>query len=163
MIKDCADCLAQPLSYIIHLSLSTGIFPDEWKIAKLFYYIKVVRVISLKTTGRYPFCLSWLKLQLQNCSECCLNDRKLHRRLFDHLSKQNLLTKQQVGFRQSRSTELAATLFTDDIRKHVDYKNLIGCVFIDFSKAFDTLSHAKLLTKLPSYGINGVEFEWFKS
>ena len=87
----------------------------------------------------------------------------VYKRLFDHLSKQNLLTKQQFGFRQNGSTELAATLFTDDIRKHVDYKNRVGCVFNDFSKALDTLSHAKLLTKLPSYGITGVEFEWFKS
>ena len=87
----------------------------------------------------------------------------VQKRLFDHLSEQNLLTKQQFGFRHNRSTELAATPFTDDIRKHVDYKNLVGCVFIDFSKAFDTLSHAKLLTKLPSFGITGVELEWFKS
>ena len=61
------------------------------------------------------------------------------KRLFDYLSKQNLLTKQQFGFRHNRSTELSATLFTDDIRKHVDYKNLVGCLFIDFSKAFDIL------------------------
>ena len=45
----------------------------------------------------------------------------------------------------------------------MDNKNLVGCVFIDFSKAFGTLSHAKLLAKLPSYDINGVELEWFKS
>ena len=57
VIKDCADCLAQPLSYISNLSLSTGICPDE------FHYMKVARVISWKTTGRYLFCLSWLKLQ----------------------------------------------------------------------------------------------------
>ena len=66
-------------------------------------------------------------------------------------------TKQQFGFRENRSSGLAATLFTDEIRKYLDSKNLFGFVFIDFSKAFDTLSHAKLLAKLPSCGVNGVE------
>ena len=75
-----------------------------------------------------------------------ITEGTVHKRLFDHLSKQNLLTKHQFGFRQNGPAELAATLFTDAIRKHLDHKNLVGCVFIDFSKAFDTLSHAKHLT-----------------
>ena len=78
-------------------------------------------------------------------------------------SWENLLTKQQFGFRENRFTELAASLFTDDSKKHVDNMSLVGCVFIDFSKTLDTPSHAKVLAKLPSYGINGVELEWFKS
>ena len=79
------------------------------------------------------------------------------------MTENSLLTNQQFGFRTKRSTELAATLFTDDIRHHVDNKMLVGCIFIDFSKAFDTLSHAKLLQKLPAYGINQLELEWFSS
>ena len=73
-----------------------------------------------------------------------------------------MLADQQFGFRRKRSTELAVTLFTDDIRKYVDAKNL-GSVFIDFSKAFDTLSHSTLLSKLTAYGITDTEREWFTS
>jgi hypothetical protein len=40
--------------------------------------------------------------------------------------------------------------------------NLVGAVFVDLCKAFDTLSHATLLDKLPQYGIQGTELEWFK-
>ena len=60
------------------------------------------------------------------------------------------------------STELAATLLLDDIRKNVDKGPLVGAVFVDLSKAFDTISHSKLLTKLPSYGIDGKELAWFE-
>ena len=49
----------------------------------------------------------------------------------------------------------------DDIRKEVDKGNLVGAVFIDLSKAFDTLSHAVLLKKLEAYGIQGNELHWF--
>ena len=59
------------------------------------------------------------------------------------------------------STEQAVTLFLDKIRSNVDKGKLTGACFIDLSKAFDTISHAKLLTKLPKYGIHDIELEWF--
>jgi hypothetical protein len=52
-------------------------------------------------------------------------------------------------------------LFIDDIRKDVDKGNLVRAVFIDLSKAFNTLSHGVLLEKLQAYGINGNELLWF--
>ena len=59
------------------------------------------------------------------------------------------------------STELAAALFLDNICKNVDQGHLVGAVFIDLSKAFDTISHPKLIAKLCSYGLNGIELDWF--
>ena len=91
-------------------------------------------------------------------------EKIVHKRLTEFLNKHNLLSKQQFDFiskRSKQSTELAATLFTDNIRKSVDDKMLVGSVFIDFSKAFDSLLHSKLLHKLPAYGITGIEFQWF--
>ena len=52
--------------------------------------------------------------------------------------------------------------FIDEIRTSVDKGNLAGAAFIDLTKAFDTISHSKLLGKLPQYGITGVELDWFK-
>ena len=66
-----------------------------------------------------------------------------------------------MDFAEKDQLKLAVTLFTDDIRKYVDAKNLVGSVFIDFSKAFDTLSHSTLLSKLTAYGITDTEREWF--
>ncbi len=78
------------------------------------------------------------------------------------LEENKLLSKFQFGFRPKLSTELATTLLLDDIRRNVDEGKLVGAVFVDLTKAFDTISHSKLLDKLPRYGIGGNELEWFK-
>ena len=88
-------------------------------------------------------------------------EKIIHNRLFDYLSESKLLLKRQFGFRAKRSTELAVTLLCNDIRRNADSKLLQGCALIDFSKAFDTISHAKVLQKVNAYVIRNVEFEWF--
>ena len=88
-------------------------------------------------------------------------EKAVHQQLMDFLSDEDLLSKFQFGYRPQRSTTQAAILLTDDIRREVDEGNLVGTVFIDLSKAFDSLSHAVLLTKLEAYGIKGNELHWF--
>ena len=52
------------------------------------------------------------------------------------------------------SSEQAVTLGFDDIRSKVDKEKLVGACFIDLSKVFDTISHSKLMSKLPKYSIH---------
>ena len=68
-------------------------------------------------------------------------ERIVYKQLLSHLENNGLLSSFQLGFRFKRSTELAVTYFTDIIRKEVDNGNILGAVFIDLSKAFDTVSH----------------------
>ena len=58
---------------------------------------------------------------------------------------------------------MATTLLLDSIKKKVDKGLMVGATFIDFSKAFDTISHARILEQLPSYGIPGSELDWMSS
>jgi len=50
----------------------------------------------------------------------------------------------------------------DGIHRSVDSGKVVGAVFIDLSKAFDMLSYSKYLEKLLQYGIDGMEYAWFK-
>ena len=88
-------------------------------------------------------------------------EKLVQRQLMEFLEKNKLLSKFQFGFRPRLSTELAATLLLDEIRKSVDQGKLVGATFIDLSKAFDTISHSNLLQKLPQYGIKDGELSWF--
>eukprot|EP00112_Aurelia_sp_Birch-Aquarium-sp1_P018852 Seg457.1 transcript_id=Seg457.1/GoldUCD/mRNA.D3Y31 product="putative RNA-directed DNA polymerase from transposon BS" pseudo=true protein_id=Seg457.1/GoldUCD/D3Y31 len=77
-----------------------------------------------------------------------------------HFEKSGLLFNYQFGFRSKRPTEQAVNLFVDHIRREADKGMLTGAIFVDLSKAFDTISHSGLLSKLPSYGVMNTELQW---
>ena len=77
--------------------------------------------------------------------------------------KKNLLYENQYGFRKNHSTELAAMEVTVKIFENLDKKKLPLAIFLDFSKAFDTIDHDILLHKLSHYGIKDTTLSWFKS
>ena len=78
-----------------------------------------------------------------------------------YLENNNILSKSQFGYRKRHSTELATLLLTDEIGREIDSGKLVGAIFIDLSKAFDTLSHSILISKMQSYGIRGAALQWF--
>ena len=83
--------------------------------------------------------------------------------LYEYFNKNNLLYKSQYGFRTLHSTELASLEINDFIGKDLDSGKLPIRVFLDLSKAFDTLDHKIVLEKLLYHGIKGTELAWFKS
>ena len=77
------------------------------------------------------------------------------------LENKNLLAECQYGFCSKRSTKLATTLFCDTIHKEISNGKLVGSVYIDLSKAFNTISHSMLIKKLQTYGAEGDKLVWF--
>ena len=74
-----------------------------------------------------------------------------------------ILSDNQFGFRKQHSTEYALTLLYDKVSLAIDNKEFTVGIFIDLSKAFDTVDHTILLNKLQHYGIRGVAHEWFSN
>ena len=87
----------------------------------------------------------------------------MHEQLYSYLTARILLCGNQYGFRKNSSTEDAAIDLIDKIANHLDTKSLPFAIFLDLSKAFDTLDHNILLQKLRYYGIDGIGLEWFRS
>jgi hypothetical protein len=90
-----------------------------------------------------------------------LIEKAVHKQLLDYLEGNNLLNNCQYGFRKHRSTKLDATLLCDNIHRELDSGKFVGAVYIDLNKAFDTIGHGILLSKLESYGVMGNELTWF--
>eukprot|EP00795_Rhopilema_esculentum_P017922 gene17922-biopygen753 len=90
-------------------------------------------------------------------------ERVVHNQLYDYLEANNMLSERQFGFRKRSSTQHAVTFFSDFIRTNMDRGLMTGAVFIDLRKAFDTVDHERLLSKLLHYGIKNKELCWFES
>ena len=150
MLKDCRTMISKQLCYILNLSIKTGTVPALWKIAKI---VPIHKKGSAADPANYRP-ISVLPILSK------LLEKAVHSQLINHLEKEKLLTERQFGYRRNKSTNMATTLLLDNIRKHVDKGHLVGATFIDLSKAFDTISHAKIIEKLPAYGVHGKELEW---
>ena len=90
-------------------------------------------------------------------------ERAVQQQFLEYLETNKLLSKFQFGYRKNKSTQSASTFLTDSIRKSLDNGELVGSVFVDLTKAFDTISHDILLNKLKIYGVQENEYEWFAS
>ena len=90
-------------------------------------------------------------------------ERLVYNRLETFLNKHEVLIPEQYGFRKKLSTELALVDMSDNIARSLDNKKLTIGIFVDLSKAFDTLNHEILIDKLAHYGIRGVAQNWFRS
>ena len=90
-------------------------------------------------------------------------ERVMYTRTVKFLEKYNVIYKLQFGFRKHYSTNHALLSIAESIRKALDNKEYTCGVFVDLEKAFDTVSHSILLSKLNHYGIRGVVNDWFSS
>ena len=87
----------------------------------------------------------------------------MYNRLSSFLENLNILYDNQFGFRSQYSTEHAILSIVDKIQQAIEKKQYSCGIFLDFSKAFDTVDHTILLKKLEKLGIRGIAKKWFDS
>ena len=130
--------IAEPLSEIINLSFTTGIYIDKLKIAKVIPIYKEKGDKLLSKNFR-PISL------LSNINK--IFEKIMHTRLYSFLEDQGFIYENQFGFRKNHSTTHALLDLTENIRQSIDSNKFSCGVFIDLQKAFDTVDHINTTKK----------------
>ena len=151
LIKSISQGILLPLTFILNQSLLTGIFPDSLKIAK---------VIPVHKKENRELMDNYRPVSLLNAFSKVF-ERAAYNQLYKYFQDNDLFYTHQYGFRTQHSTELASNELIDMIYKDLDDKKNPIVVYMDLSKAFDTLDHKMLISKLKYYGIQGAALNWF--
>ncbi len=153
MIKCAKTELLPILTYLFNRSLSLKVFPKLWKDAIVTPLFKSGRQDDV---GNYrPISvLSTVGKLLERC---------VHDQCYQYLSTHNLLTTSQSGFRKAHSTTTCLADFLDNIYQEIDEGVACGAIYLDLSKAFDTVDHHILLLKLRYLGFQHGVISWFRS
>ena len=141
------------LTQLFNLSFKLGKFPNLLKLAKI---IPIFKAGSKMEMGNYrPISLLPIFGKIL--------EKLMHSRLYSFIQTQNILHKNQYGFQRGKSTEQALVDIQSKIVTAFEQKETPCCIFLDFAKAFDTVNHNILLSKLNHYGIRGNTLDWLKS
>ena len=146
--------LAPILCRLFNACIAQGIFPECLKIAEVVPIFK--KGDQHKTSNYRPISL------LSHFDK--IFEKIIYTRLITYLNKYHLLNDCQFGFRKNYSTTMAVSNIYDKLIKNIEQNLYSCCLFLDLSKAFDTVDHKILLTKMrKNFGIRGVTLELFRS
>ena len=151
--KSCVDAFIEPLTHLINLSLRSGVFPSELKLAKVVPIFKAGDTSAINNY-RPIFVLSFFSKVFEKI---------VYNHVLDFIDDNNVLYDYQYGFRHSHSTQQAIITLVDRITKSLDKGHIAITILLDLKKYFDTVDHRILPRKLYAYGIRGALLKWFES
>ncbi len=153
IIKQFYSLYIKPLCHTLNLSITQGMFPNELKVAKVSPLFKNGSKFKVDNYRSVSILSIFSKIL----------ERLMFNRLINFINKHRILYPCQFGFRKHHATFMAVTYLIDKIVTSMDKGEYTLGVFLDFSKAFDTINHDILFTKLECYGIRGLANDWIRS
>ena len=145
--------IAPILAILFNESFTKGIFPDMLKLASIACIFKggsTLEVSNYRPVSVLPILSKLLESLMQT-------------RLVEYLEKNKIIYERQFGFQKNKSTSLAVLEMCSKVVDAIENKQYLCSVFLDFAKAFDTVNHKILLSKMEHYGIRGIVKDWFTS
>ena len=148
-LKHITPAIIKPLTLLTQQVLAKGIFPDKLKLAK---------VIPIYKKGEQSLINNYRPISLLPVISKVL-EKIIANQISSFFERNELFSRNQYGFRAAHCTEHAAIELTDRIITKMDNNEIPIGIFLDLSKAFDTINHKILLSKLKYYGISGVPLQ----
>ena len=149
-LRKTVTTLATPLSLLYNISLNTGKLPIIWKIANIKPTFK---------KGQKNSPANWRPISL-TCPACRGMESVINEKMTQYIIKNKLFSTIQHGFISNRSTQTQHLKFFNDLTQILNKKTNCDVIYIDFSKAFDKISHRKLILVLHHYKINPQIIAW---
>lgn len=145
ILKVLGPAIVKPLVHITNLCFQEGKFPEN---------LKSALVVPIYKSGDKTLPQNYRPISLlSNVSK--IIEIVLHKRIYDFLESENLISKTQFGFRKGHSTEYAVIYFMEYVTKQLkDGRHVIG-LYLDTKKAFDSVNHGVLLSKMSKCGLRG--------
>ena len=135
------------------MSIKLNVFPCDWKVARVS---PIFKAGERNDTNNYrPISVLWTVPRIF--------ERLIYEQFYSYLNRHNLLNQRQSGFRSLHSTVTAVLDLTNQWCFNIDRGMISGVIFLDLKKAFDTVDHNLLLTKLKHYGMQEKTLQWFRS
>lgn len=153
VIKRSSHVITPILSRYINILMSNGTFPDVLKTGRITPVFKKGNPEEIENYRPISTLSIFGKIF----------EKIIYSRIYSFVSSQGIISKTQFGFRQSHSTSHAVNYSVNLITESLKLKHHVLGIFIDLSKAFDTIDHGTLLVKLQGYGIRGVANDLIKS
>ncbi|KAL1445910.1 hypothetical protein WDU94_005593 [Cyamophila willieti] len=153
MVRTVLPCILPVLTHIFNKSLTTGVFPTEWKSAN---------VVPLQKVTSPSSCNDYRPISLLPLLSKALEKLAIWQ-IIDYAESQNVLDLFQSGFRRRHSTATALVKVTDDIRLSLDAGKVTFLVLLDMSKAFDSVDFDVLLATLKRMGLSENALSWIDS
>jgi hypothetical protein len=153
ILKELYHEISPILCFIFQISKNTGKIPGEWKRAN---------VVPIYKKGPRHLAENYRPVSL-TCICCKLMEHIMSKNIMTHLETNNILQGKQHGFRARLSCETQLLELVEELHRNMEAGQQTDIVVMDFSKAFDKVSHARLLYKLQWYGIRGPALDWINS
>ena len=153
VLKKISHVISPLLSNIFNHSIETGVFPDK---------LKMGRVIPLHKEGDLTEVSNYRPITTLSVFSK-LFEKLVHKRMASFIAQYNLIKTNQFGFQKNKCTSDAILEFLENIYDSFDQNKYYLAIFLDFSKAFDTICHDILLRKLEHMGFRGPIYQWIKS
>ena len=153
ILKSIQSVISEKLASLFNESMLSGTFPEQMKLAVVVPLYKSKEIYLTSNYRPISLLITLSKIL----------EKVIYKRTYQFLNQSNQFYNSQYGFRSHHSCEHAITELVGNILKNKENGKTTISLFLDLSKAFDSLQHETLLKKLEIYGIRGIALKWFTS